>query len=700
MKTSIIVPLWNHLEDLTIPFLAQIVKTKGNWELILVDNGSTDGTPKYIKELENRDKRIKVILNDINQGFSGGNNTGYGRAVGPLICFISNDVVIRDSTWLENFVTNWKTNPKSLIGPQLVKDNSLTIYHYQPTPYLTGHCIFGPKELFDKIKFKNQVWDESFGKAYFEDTWLSVLAVDAGYQLLEVISPLEHLGSKSSDQIDIPIETKQSQLVFHNKMLIRELRQKGKKRYVFFVPGVPYPFVDGDYEGKGVGGAEASLILLARELAKSGNMVEIYNKTEFVGNFNGVDYHNLNEFNYTDYCDAFILFRSYHPVLEVVNAKKKIFWSCDQVTDFSDVWQHCVFPNVDLIVAISSYHKSFLEREHKCNKRIEVIDLGINYSDYKDNQVPKTKGRAIYCSVPGRGLSELLDMAPIIKSQIPEFELVVTSDYRLWGLDEPDNYAVKSKAEGYDYVKFLGKIPRSELIDYQKSSEIMAYPATYEECFCISAMECMAAGAVPITIDKGALKTTVGNGGLVLSNNISQDEYIKSVVRLFKDNRELNCYRQAGYKIAKAHAWEKIVKKWLELFKEKTMTDMTIRDFCNLYKVTPGYVKKFLNIAPKTKNTYLYNYVLSEEKLNDLKISLTIDKKPVDEPVKPAEIKLPIASMPKIVVLRTKVPISCSINGKFFNSVPTLDGNRIEVDYDYLTSVVQIIRESYGDVIV
>ena len=710
---SIIVPLFNHLEDLTIPFIERVINTTGNWELILVDNGSSDNTWEYIQKRARMDKRIRVFHNSRNKGFSGGNNTGYRQAVGGQICFISNDVIIHDYNWLDIFVEAWEKEPKCLFGQKLVTGNMLTVFKNRPTPYLTGHVIFGEKKLFEMVSPKGEVWNEDFDPAYFEDVWLSVTAEDLGYKLKELTLPLEHLISKSSDKMDINQQAKRSQIVFHNKMMKRMLKRENRKRVVFFVPSVPYPFYDGDFEGKGVGGAEASLILLARELANKGYLVEVYNRAEVTGTFRGVEYHHVNEFTYTDYCDLFVLFRSYSPVLDVVNAQRKVFWSCDQYTDLPSVWEHCVFPQVNMVVAISEYHKKFIKEHYELSNYIKVIDLGINYDDYLDiKESEKVANRIIFCSVPNRGLDNLYRMAPRIREKVEDLEIIITSDYRLWGLDQPDNYVYRTLFDNYDYVRFVGKVPRQELVEYQRSSKVMAYPTNYNECFCISAMECMAAGAVPVTFDLGALPDTVGEGGVVLSNTGGDDDYVNSIIRLLKNEITARTYRKKGYQIAKEHDWRVIANEWVKLIEEEIMPT-TVKMLADQLKVTTWSVKKSLNM---TKFSRL-DTPLSEMQVNkvmaDVKNNKAFIRKLTPQEIKDlegnkqkttvSELKIPSIGMPSQTVITTKKPVEITINGNMFTSAQA-EGTRLyqlKVPYEFLPSAVQIISDAYGpDIIV
>jgi len=57
-------------------------------------------------------------------------------------------------------------------------------------------------------------------------------------------------------------------------------------------------------------------------------------------------------------------------------------------------------------------------------------------------------------------------------------------------------------------VRFVGAVPRKELIKYQLQSEVQVYPCTYDELFCYAVAECQVAGVLPITTQTGALETT------------------------------------------------------------------------------------------------------------------------------------------------------------------------------------------------
>lgn len=71
------------------------------FEVIFVDNNSSDGSVEYIENNEawNKALNIKLVRNKANLGFAGGNNTGVAAAEGEYIIFLNNDTVVMP-TWM------------------------------------------------------------------------------------------------------------------------------------------------------------------------------------------------------------------------------------------------------------------------------------------------------------------------------------------------------------------------------------------------------------------------------------------------------------------------------------------------------------------------------------------------------------------------------------------------------------------------
>ena len=101
MKASVIVLNWNGkhlLGECLDTLLAQSYK---DFEIILVDNGSTDDSVTFIQN--NYADKVTLIVLKENQGFAGGNNVGIARAKGEYIILLNNDTSV-DPHWMEELI--------------------------------------------------------------------------------------------------------------------------------------------------------------------------------------------------------------------------------------------------------------------------------------------------------------------------------------------------------------------------------------------------------------------------------------------------------------------------------------------------------------------------------------------------------------------------------------------------------------------
>jgi glycosyltransferase involved in cell wall biosynthesis len=328
-------------------------------------------------------------------------------------------------------------------------------------------------------------------------------------------------------------------------------------------------FVPPDFKAPGVGGSEASAILLCEELAALGHQVEVFNPTDREGTFQGVRYAPVSKFNPGSPCDVLVVFRAAHPALAHAQARRRVFWSTDVMRGD---WDTTVFPFVDHVLSMSGFHRDVLFATHQRipKDRTSILGLGVVKEAYfgADPQpLPEKAGnRLIYCSVPDRGLIHLARLFPRIKEQVPDAELLVTSDYSLWGL-EPGNEGYKQLLAATPGVRFLGRVNRQTLVACQKSAKIMAYPCTYHEGFCLAALECMAAGAVPVTTDDFALKTTVADSGILIPGRPGEaaydEQFVRSVVRLLREEGvRADLAARGRQRVLADHTWEAVAKRF------------------------------------------------------------------------------------------------------------------------------------------
>ena len=95
-KVSIVVPVYNVERYLGACLDSLLRQTFGDFELICIDDGSTDGSPAILAEYAARDGRMKVVT-QANAGLSAARNAGMDAAVGDYIYFIDSDDCIVDN---------------------------------------------------------------------------------------------------------------------------------------------------------------------------------------------------------------------------------------------------------------------------------------------------------------------------------------------------------------------------------------------------------------------------------------------------------------------------------------------------------------------------------------------------------------------------------------------------------------------------
>jgi len=121
-KVAIIILNWNRVRD-TIECLESVAKVDYPlFEIVVVDNGSTDGSPEAISQLF---PDFSLIVNEENVGYAEGNNVGIRYALTQgfdYVCLLNNDTIV-DRSFLESMVDAAEADPRAgIVGP--------TVYYF------------------------------------------------------------------------------------------------------------------------------------------------------------------------------------------------------------------------------------------------------------------------------------------------------------------------------------------------------------------------------------------------------------------------------------------------------------------------------------------------------------------------------------------------------------------------------------------
>ena len=134
-QVSFITIVYNEINT-TIDLLTSFKQyNRGNWEIIVVDNGSTKNVQSI---LESKFPFPIYIRSEENLGFAGGNNLGVQYANGAFLFFINNDAYITAGT-VDHLLSAFATTPKlGVVSPMICFDPKIHQKHYDIIQY-AGH---------------------------------------------------------------------------------------------------------------------------------------------------------------------------------------------------------------------------------------------------------------------------------------------------------------------------------------------------------------------------------------------------------------------------------------------------------------------------------------------------------------------------------------------------------------------------------
>jgi GT2 family glycosyltransferase len=156
-QVAIIILNWNK-PDLTVKTINSVLKINHhnfNYQIFLVDNGSSDDSLSIFHQEFDSNSKIKIIDNNSNLGFVGGNNLAIKyilKSDFDHICLLNNDVLV-DPDFLTNLIKN--TSNYSVLGPKIYFAPGYEYHYHRYTKKQRGNVIWFAGGQMD--------WDNIYG---------------------------------------------------------------------------------------------------------------------------------------------------------------------------------------------------------------------------------------------------------------------------------------------------------------------------------------------------------------------------------------------------------------------------------------------------------------------------------------------------------------------------------------------------------
>jgi len=210
------------------------------YELVIVDNGSHDGTREYIDEIS-KELDVNYIRNEVNLGPIIAINQGIKACKYDYICQMHNDVVIFEKGWLKKITSVMEAQPDigivCLAGRQYIRKNCScdeeTLKHnllsiglnermkeeVADIAVVDGMCFVFTKKLTEKIG----LLDEVYGMMHFYDMDFSLASIKAGYRNVAINVLAFHVGNGGT--------TRRSD--FYKRLVPNDLKLYNKNSKIF-----------------------------------------------------------------------------------------------------------------------------------------------------------------------------------------------------------------------------------------------------------------------------------------------------------------------------------------------------------------------------------------------------------------------------------------------------------------------------------
>lgn len=244
-KISIIVPVYNAGEYLQPMINSVLAQTYKNIELILVDDGSTDGSADVCDKAALKDDRITVI-HKANEGQSAARNTGLNKASGDIIAFVDHDDILHPQMYELMLISMCQYNVGvcacdfSNVTQDKIAELEFETDQPQTSLILRKewlHDLFSPTwrtPVWNKIYKREVLEGVRFGKLHLgEDNLFSYQVIKQSENVAFVHKPM-YFQRMHGDNFEYTGEKYFTDLLYAKELILHDVKKSCKNEYEHF----------------------------------------------------------------------------------------------------------------------------------------------------------------------------------------------------------------------------------------------------------------------------------------------------------------------------------------------------------------------------------------------------------------------------------------------------------------------------------
>jgi glycosyltransferase involved in cell wall biosynthesis len=324
-----------------------------------------------------------------------------------------------------------------------------------------------------------------------------------------------------------------------------------------------------------ISGSEYMAMNMAKEFRDIGYRVFIFGqfldekddkKIDYQTTIDGIQY--IDNVYFSDFCltyvvDQLIVSRFINNLVYYDNVKSVYLWLHDILPvggDFRYIQIHK--EKFKGVICISEWQKRYVMKHTKIDEQAIYVSRNAIHPKRFNGPIPvdRTPFRFVFTSDPNRGFNNFVEMIPWIKERYPQ------STFYLFGrLEQVSNEDMARAKAMSDYVFISPRISQEQLVTELKKSDVWLYPTCFDETYCISAVEAMAAGCLVASINEAALCEIVGDRGVMVDYTTREETnraLFEALCKVLDDPKKKEEITERGHEWAMKQDYYTLALDW------------------------------------------------------------------------------------------------------------------------------------------